>query len=158
LRRLLVIGLVLVLVGVLLAAGFWPLTSVGGAQILAAHQGNEYVGYALGSRILIHEKVLTASYSSLLGFSTVEIEDGNPDVQTSFTVRGDARAAAPVGSYVYASAVLQQVLGLVYWEVATPGDIHLSWPLDAVFYLIAGLGVVLLVAAVLRRPARRSGR
>ena len=143
------------IVGALLAVGFWPLASVSGAQLLEAHQGNEYVGYPVGSRILIREKVLAVGYA--LGFSTVEVEDGDPDVPTTFVVRGDARAAAPVGSFVYASAVLQQV-GFVYWEVATPGDVHASWPVDTAFYLIIGLGVLLLAVAAFRRPATGGGR
>ena len=155
-RRLLVIGFVLVLVGAVLALGFWPLTSVSGAQLLAAHQGNAYVGYALGSRITVHEKVLSVDYTSILGLSTVEIEDGNPDVATTLTVRGDARAAAPVGSTVYATAVLQQ-FALQYWEVASPSDIHSSLPVDVAFYAVLGLGILLLVVAVFRKPAARSG-
>ncbi len=151
-RRVAAVGLVLVVLGAALALGYWPLTSVSGSQLLAAHQGNEYVGYAVGSRITIHEKVLAVAYSQLLGTSLVEIEDGNPDVATTVTVRGDARAAAPVNATVYASAVLQTFLTVLYWEVASPGDVHLSWPVDAAFYGILVLGVLLLAVAAFRRP------
>ena len=41
---------------------------------------------------------------------------------------------------------------LYYWVVATPGDIHPSWPVDAVFYGIMAAGVAVLAYAALQRP------
>ena len=68
------------------------------------------------------------------------------------------RAVAPIGSYVYVGAVLQEFLSIPYWEVSTPADIHPSLPVDAVFHGLLGLGLVLLVVASLRRPAPPKAR
>ena len=152
-RRLAVLGVVLAALGAALAIGFWPATSVSGAQLAAARASDgTYTGYAPGARITIHARVVDVQYSGLFGTSTVEIEDGDPGVSTTVVVRGDARPVAPIGTTVYMSAILQ-IFILQYWEVSTPGDIHASLPVDAAFYGIAGLGVVLLVIGALRRHA-----
>ncbi len=44
----------------------------------------------------------------------------------------------------------QSILGLEYWQVSTPSDIHAAWPLDYTFYGAVGLGVVFVVADALR--------
>ena len=153
-RKLAVLGLVLAVVGGGLALGFWPLTSVSGAKLAAALASDgTYTGYAVGSRITIREKVVDVQYTEVFGTSIVELEDGNPGVDTAVAVRGDARPVALIGSYIYTSAVLQEFITFQYWEVSTPADIHPSLPVDAAFYGLAGLGVVLLVVAALRRPA-----
>lgn len=152
-RKVAVLAVVLMALGAALAIGFWPSTSVSGAQLAAARDfGGTYTGYAPGSRITIHEKVVDVWYLELFGTSGVELEDGNPDVNTTVVVRGDARPVAPIGSTVYMSAVLQ-VFIFQYWEVSTPGDIHASLPVDAAFYGLAGFGVVLLIVAAIRKPA-----
>ncbi len=152
-RKLAAVGIVLLVLGAGLAVGFWPLTSVSGARLAASRASDgTYTGYALGSRITIREKVVDVQYLGFFGTSTVELEDGDPNSATGVVVRGDARPVAPIGSYVYMSAVLEVFVGQ-YWEVATPGDIHASLPIDAAFYGLAGVGLVLLVVALLRRPA-----
>ncbi len=156
-RRLAIIGLALTVGGLVLAVGFWPLTSVSGAELLAAKSGNQYTGYAPGARITIHEKVLDLTYTNFLGgVTTLDLDDGNPDVSTVIYVRGNATAVVHPGDVMFASAVLQVVTILGssfhYWEVATPGDVHMSWPVDAVFYGIMGTGVVILAIAAFRKP------
>ncbi len=149
--------MVLTLVGLVLALGFWPLATVSGAELLAARNGNQYTGYAPGARITIHEKVLDVTFTSFLGspFTNLELDDGNPEVSTSILVRGDARNVVAAGDTVYAAAVLQSVTILgtpfYYWEVATPADVHPSWPVDAIFYGTMAAGVAVLAYAALRR-------
>lgn len=157
-NRLAVIGLTVTVIGLLLAVGFWPLTSLSGAKLLAAKQGSEYPGYATGARITVHEKVLNVSFASFLGtsFTALELDDGDSSQATSVLVRGDARGVVGNGDVVYASAVLQTltILGspFDYWEVSTPSDVHVSWPVDAVFYGIMAAGVAVLALAALRTP------
>jgi len=57
-NRLAVTGLGLTVAGLLLVVGFWPLTSVSGADLLASRNGNQYTGYTQGSQITVHEKVV----------------------------------------------------------------------------------------------------
>ena len=55
-RRLAIVGLALTVVRLVLAVGCWPLTSVSGAEFLAAKSESQYTGYVLGARIIIHKK------------------------------------------------------------------------------------------------------
>ncbi|TLZ80950.1 MAG: hypothetical protein E6K11_04085 [Methanobacteriota archaeon] len=55
------------------------------------------------------------------------------------------------GDVIFATAVLQVVGSFYYWEVATPGNIHPSWPVDALFYGVMGTGVVVLAVAAFRK-------
>ncbi|HEX9566195.1 MAG TPA: hypothetical protein VGA48_01200 [Thermoplasmata archaeon] len=153
-NRLAVIGLGLTVAGILLVIGFWPLFSVSGADLLASRSGNQYTGYAQGSQITVHEKVLDVSFTNFFGnpTTTLEIEDGNPNDATVIYVRGDARNVVSPGDVIFASATLQLIAGFYYWEVASPGNIHLSWPIDALFYGIAAAGVVILAVAAFRKP------
>ena len=159
-NRLAIVGLVVTVVGALLAVGFWPVTSLSGAELLAAKTGNRYPGFAPGARITVHEKVLDVTFSSFFGgsFTALELEDGDSSQATTILVRGDARAVVGAGQVVYAYAVLQtvNVFGspFDYWEVPTPADVHQSWPVDTVFYSIMIVGVVLLAFAAFRGPAR----
>lgn len=153
-NRLAIIGLGLTVAGLLLVVGFWPLTSVNGADLLAARNGNQYNGYSQGSQITVHEKVLDVSFTNFFGnpTTTLEIEDGNPNAPTVIYVRGDARGVVSPGDVIFAYATLQVIGGFYYWEVASPANVHLSWPIDAVFYGTMAAGVVVLGVAAFRRP------
>ncbi len=153
-NRLAVTGLALTVAGLLLVVGFWPLTSVSGADLLASRNGNQYTGYTQGSQITVHEKVVDVSFTNFFGnpTTTLEIEDGNPNEPTVIYVRGDARGVVSPGDVIFAYATLQLVTGFYYWEVASPGNVHLSWPIDALFYGIMAVGVVVLGVAAFRKP------
>ena len=153
-NRLAVTGLGLTVAGLLLVVGFWPLTSVSGADLLASRNGNQYTGYTQGSQITVHEKVVDVSFTNFFGnpTTTLEIEDGNPNEPTVIYVRGDARGVVSPGDVIFAYAALQLVTGFYYWEVASPGNVHLSWPIDALFYGIMAVGVVVLGVAAFRKP------
>lgn len=152
-KRLGIIGVVVTAVGLLLALAFWPLTSVSGAELAAARSGNEYIGYPTGSRITVRERVIDVIFANPFGTpsTTLQLDDANPDVDTSVLVRGDARGIVAPGDIVYLSAVLQTVFGASYWEVSTPADVHQSWPIDALFYGLMAAGVMVLVVAAFRR-------
>ena len=152
-KRLVVVGIVLALVGLVLAVAYWPLTSVSGAQLRADEQGGGFLGYAAGAKITIHEKIDNVSYVSFLGPSTTVlwIDSGDPGNPVPVYVEGDARPVVTPGEVVYMPAVLEQtVLGLEYWQVSTPSDINAAWPVDYAFYGTKGFGVVLVVADSLR--------
>ncbi|HEX9566113.1 MAG TPA: hypothetical protein VGA48_00785 [Thermoplasmata archaeon] len=153
-NRLAVIGLGMTVAGILLVVGFWPLFSVSGADLLASRNGNQYTGYSQGSQITVHEKVVDVSFSNFFGnpTTTLYLEDGNPNADTFLNVRGDARSVVSPGDVIFASATLQLIAGFYYWEVASPGNVHLSWPIDAVFYGIGAAGVVVLGVAAFRKP------
>lgn len=157
-RRLAILGLALTLVGLVLAIGFWPVTSVSGAELAASRSGNTYQGYSTGSRITIRERILDISYQSLGDITNLELDDGDAGVATVIVVRGDATTVVKPGDVIYTSAVLQTIplFGTCcsYWEVATPQDLHPSWPVDAIFYGIMATGVALLALAALRKPVR----
>jgi hypothetical protein len=158
-KRLPIIGLGLTVAGLLLVVGFWPLTSVSGAKLLASRNGNQYSGYVVGSRITIHEEVLDVSYlPNFLGrgrnLTRLVLNDGDPNQTTAIYVLGDASGVVAPGEVIFASAVLRviQSVSFYYWEVATPGDVHPSWPVDALFYGVMATGVVVLGVAAFRRP------
>ena len=153
-NRLAVTGLGLTVAGLVLVVGFWPLASVSGADLLASRNGNQYTGYTQGSQITVHEKVVDVSFTNFFGnpTTTLEIEDGNPNEPTVIYVRGDARGVVSPGDVIFAYATLQLVTGFYYWEVASPGNVHLSWPIDALFYGIMAVGVVVLGGAAFRKP------
>jgi len=153
-NRLAVTGLGLTVAGLVLVVGFWPLASVSGADLLASRNGNQYTGYTQGSQITVHEKVVDVSFTNFFGnpTTTLEIEDGNPNEPTVIYVRGDARGVVSPGDVIFAYATLQLVTGFYYWEVASPGNVHLSWPIDALFYGIMAVGVVVLGVAAFRKP------
>jgi len=152
-RRLAIVGLGLTVAGLLLVVGFWPLISLSGAKLLAARNGNQYPGYAQGAQITVHEKVISVSFSNFFGnpYTTLELDDGDPNVVTAILVKGDARSVVSEGDVIFATAVLQVVGSFYYWEVATPGNIHPSWPVDALFYGVMGTGVVVLAVAAFRK-------
>lgn len=160
-RRLAVAGLVLTVVGILLVVGFWPLTSVTPAQLLAARNGGSYSGYAVGTRITIHGKVLSVSYADYFGatLTRLEMDTGDPNNPVDVFVQGDARGVVTPGETVYMSAVLEPAFfGVEYWQVATPTDVHAAWPVDYAMYGLTGLGVVMVgVGALTRRHARPQG-
>lgn len=152
-KRLAIVGIVIALLGLVLAVAYWPLTSVSGTQLRADQSGTSYLGYAVGAKITIHEKVDNVSYVSFLGPSTTVLwmDSGDPNNPVPVYVEGDARPVVTPGEVVYMPAVLEQsVLGIEFWQVSTPSDIHAAWPLDYAFYGAVGLGVVLVVADTLR--------
>ena len=154
-RRFAIVGLGLTVAGLLLVVGFWPLTSLSGAKLLAARNGSQYPGYAQGAQITVHERVISVSFSNFFGnpTTTLELDDGDPDpnVVTAILVKGDARSVVSEGDVIYATAVLQVIGSFYYWEVATPGNVHQSWPIDAIFYGVMGTGVVVLAIAAFRK-------
>ncbi len=152
-KRLAIVGIALALVGLLLAVAYWPLTSVSGSQLRADEQGNGYLGYAVGAQVTIHEKIDNVSYSSFLGPSVTVLwmDSGDPNNPVPVYVEGDARPVVTPGEVVYMPAVLEQtVLGIEYWQVSTPANIHAAWPVDAAFYGVLGLGIVMVVADAVR--------
>ncbi len=156
-KRLAVVGIALALVGLLLAVAYWPLTSVSGVQLRSNEAGNGYLGYAVGAKITIHEKVDNVSYSSLFGPSATVlwIDSGDPNHPVPVYVEGDARPVVTLGEVVYMPAVLEQgPFGFEYWQVSTPSDIHAAWPIDAAFYGALGLGVVFVIADAMRGGRR----
>ncbi len=152
-RRFAIVGLGLTVAGLLLVVGFWPLTSLSGAKLLAARNGSQYPGYAQGAQITVHERVISVSFSNFFGnpTTTLELDDGDPNVVTAILVKGDARSVVSEGDVIYATAVLQVIGSFYYWEVATPGNVHQSWPIDAIFYGVMGTGVVVLAVAAFRK-------
>jgi len=152
-RRPAIVGLGLTVAGLLLVVGFWPLTSLSGAKLLAARNGSQYPGYAQGAQITVHERVISVSFSNFFGnpTTTLELDDGDPNVVTAILVKGDARSVVSEGDLIFATAVLQVVGSFYYWEVATPGNVHQSWPIDAIFYGVMGTGVVVLAIAAFRK-------
>jgi len=138
--------------------GFWPLFSVSGADLLASRNVNppSYYGYAPDSRITIHERILDVRVFSFFGsqVTSLELDDGNAQQTTLIYVQDDASGVVKPGDVIFASAVLRHVesANFYYWVVATPGDIHPSWPVDAVFYGIMAAGVAVLAYAALQRP------
>ena len=153
-KKLAIVGLSLTVIGLILALGFWPLTSVNGTALRAARNGNQYTGYSQGARITVHEKILRVTFRSVFGsqFTELELDDSDPSVTTSIYVRGDARAVVAPGDVTFASAVLQSVpFGGYYWEVASPGDVHLSRLVDGIFYGAMGAGVLVLAFAAFRK-------
>jgi len=152
-KRLAIVGIALALVGLLLAVTYWPLTSVSGPQLRAAEQGTGFLGYAVGAKVTIHEKVDNVSYSSFLGPSVtiLWIDSGDPNNPVPVYVQGDARPVVTPGEVVYMPAVLEEtLLGIQYWQVSTPSDIHAAWPVDAAFYGAMGLGVVFIIVDTAR--------
>ncbi len=156
-KRLAVIGLALTVAGLALALGFWPLTSVSGADLLASRNASpQYAGYSPGARITIHERVLDVQVFPFFGdvVTSVELEDGSAQQTTLIYVRGDASDVVKAGDTAYTAAVLRvvQSVSFYYWEVATPADVHPAWPVDAVFYATMAVGVAILAYAALRKP------
>jgi len=158
LRRLAIVGLTLTLAGLGLAVGFWPLYSVSGADLFASRNVNppSYSGYAPDARITIHERVLGVNVLNFFGsqVTSLELDDGGAQPTTTVYVQGDASGVVKDGDVIYASAVLRFIpsANFYYWEIATPGDVHQSWPVDAVFYGIMAVGVAVLAYAALRKP------
>ena len=152
-NRLAVTGLGLTVAGLLLVVGFWPLTSVSGADLLASKNGSQYNGYTQGSQITVHERVIDITFTNFFGnpTTTLYLEDGDPSTDTFLNVRGDARNVVSPGDVIFAFATLQVISGFYYWEVASPGNVHLSWPVDALFYGIMAAGVVVLGVAAFRK-------
>ena len=152
-KRLAIVGVVIALVGLLLAVAYWPLTSVSGTQLRADESGNGFTGYAVGATATIHAKVDNVSYVSFLGPSTTVlwIDSGDPSNPVPVFVEGDARPVVTPGETVYMPATLEQTfLGLQYWQVSSPSDVHAAWPVDAAFYGALGLGVGCLAADAVR--------
>ena len=151
-RKMLGIGVLIAVVGVVLLLAFWPLTSVSGPQLLAARRGSDYPGFTDGAQITIRAVVADVHAGTFLGSSYTFLELRTSDATENVTVyvQGDAGGAVSVGETVYMTAVLHRVtiLGqsLAYWEVPTPQDIHPSLPVDATF---AGIGIAGLVVAAL---------
>ena|SRR2546428_6214523 len=151
-RRLAILGLMLVIVGAVLAVAFWPLASVSGAKLLSGESGNSW---ALGSRVFVHEKILKAAYPRVLvgNWTAVELEDGDPSTGTYVLVKGDARPFISLGSFHYFTAT-RATFGLgVYWEVSSPSDIKPSLPVDAAFDATLGIGLLLIVVTF-RKPEK----
>lgn len=154
-KRLAIVGIVIAVVGLLLVVAYWPLTSVSGAQLRADESGGGYTGFAVGDVVTIHGNVDNASYLPLLGTTVLEISSGDPNNPVPVLVQGDARPVVTPGEEVYMRATLESgalgsILGIEYWQVSTPSDVHAAWPINYAFYGALGLGVVLVVADALR--------
>lgn len=152
-------GIALVVVGLFLVFGFWPLFSVNGVKLAAAQSGGSYYGYAPGAQVLLHDKVVDVSYSAVLGVTYLDFNSGDPNAPFTVIVQGDARGVVAPGETIYATAYLQSgLLGLEAWEIPSPGNIQQAWPVDALFYGVTGVGVLsLLVAASTSRRALPEG-
>ncbi len=150
-KRLAIVGVVIALVGLLLVVAYWPLTSVSGAQLRADESGGGYTGYSVGATATIHGKIDNVSYLPLLGTTVLGIDSGDPNNPVPVYVEGDARPVVTPGEAVYMRATLEPaILGIEYWQVSTPSDIHAAWPIDYAFYGAVGLGVVLVVVDAVR--------
>ncbi len=155
-RKMMTVGVVLAAIGVVLLLAFWPLTSLSGAQLLAARQGNDYPAYADGAQITIHETVLDVHSGNFLGsgFTFLVLQTNDPTQNVTVYVQGDASGVVSPGEVVYVTAVLHRVTFLgqsvAYWDVPTPQDIHASLPVDATFAGITVAGVVVAVVGAVR--------
>ena len=127
---------------------------VDGSSVVA---GDVVIGFPSSG---VHANGLTLARRALaeLGFEARPPElDGGSVADallepTVIYVRGDARGVVSPGDVIFAYATLQLVTGFYYWEVASPGNVHLSWPIDALFYGIMAVGVVVLGGAAFRKP------
>lgn len=159
-RKMLAIGVLLAVLGVVLLLAFWPLTSVSGAQLLAARQGTDYPAYADGAQITIHDKVVDVRSGTFLGsgYTFLVLETNDPTQNITVYVQGDTNGSVTAGEVVYMTAVLRRVTFLgqsySYWDVPTPQDIHDSLPVDATFAGITVAGVVVAVLGAARRTPR----
>ncbi len=159
-RKMMTIGVLLAVLGVVLLLAFWPLTSVSGAQLLAARQGNDYPAYANGAQITIHEKVVDVRSGSFLGsgYTFLVLQTNDPAQNITVYVQGDASGSVTAGEVVYTTAVLRRVTFLgqsySYWDVPTVQDIHDSLPVDATFAGITVAGVVVAVLGAARRTPK----
>ncbi len=154
-KRLAIVGAVIAILGLLLVVAYWPLTSVSGTQLRADESGGGYTGFAVGDTVTIHGNVDNVSYMPLLGTTVLGIDSGDPNNPVPVVVQGDARPAVTPGEEVYMQATLESgglaaLLGIQYWQVSSPSNIHAAWPIDYAFYGALGLGVVLVVADSLR--------
>src|SRR5437879_12943788 len=137
-NRLAVAGLAMTVAGLLLVVGFWPLTSVSGADLLASKNGSQYNGYTQGSQITVHERVIDITFTNFFGnpTTTLYLEDGDPSTDTFLNVRGDARTVVSPGAVVFAFATLQASPGCYCCEGASAGHIHVSCRCDARYYVM----------------------
>lgn len=156
---MLAIGVLIAVVGIVLLLAFWPLTSVSGAQLLAARQGSDYPAYADGTQITIHATVSDVHSGSFLGssYTFLDLQTNDPTQNVTIYVQGDASGVVSAGETVYLTAVLHRVTILgasfAYWAVPTPQDIHPSLPVDATFAGISLAGVAVAAVGAFRKQA-----
>jgi len=140
------IGIFVLIAGLFLVFAFWPLVSVTGEDLRLDREILHYRSYNEGDKVLIHERIVRLDGIVWFGLNMtqVEIEDGSATEQTFFYVQGDATKDFKAGDMIYTTLTLKQLFGLEYWQVDNVGDIHQSWPVDVIFYLVTLLGAILL--------------
>lgn len=158
----LVLGVVVLLVGLFLLVGFWPLFAHDGRELLAAREGNGYAGYAPGDGILFRGRATDVTFvadNPLFGAVTfVTVEDGDPDEETIIVIRGDARGRVAEGRDFFAGLTLREgrvfsLFVIEYWEAAGPEAVQSPLLVDGFFAGLVLLGAALVLLG--RLEARR---
>ena len=147
-----IIGLVIIIIGLLLATLFWPLTTVKCKTLIDDQEGVGYGSYDDGDEVFLSGTIMKLDYTVIdwLGvrFGVLYLNDGSTDQDLFILVDGDPTEDFKKGDVVFFTAELESYMfGMERWTVDVD-DIQHRWVVDIVFYIVIVAGVVLLAYGV----------
>ncbi len=134
-KKLLSLGVVILIVGLFLVLAYWPMTAVRGRDL-------SLTDYEVGDTVKVYGTI-TRIYT-FLGQEIIEI-DGELDI-----VNVDSNTSRKEGDVVYGEVrYTQELLGLLnFWRLQ--GELGLKRNFDMIFYGIALAGVVVGTAGAVK--------
>ncbi|MFP4050784.1 MAG: hypothetical protein ACLFVB_03490 [Thermoplasmata archaeon] len=155
-KRITVVGLILLFIGIILIATFWPLFGVEAKKM--KKDDRKFINYELGEEINVYGVITEIkttdfpSYLENLGMEdNVLIELGG---NVWVLIKNENSIDFEEGDSVYFKTVLREGesigISYEYWELDSSNDINSKNNLDYIFYFIAGTGAVISSAGFVK--------
>ncbi len=134
-KKVLSLGLVILVVGILLVVAYWPLTAVRGRDLSTE-------GYEVGDKVTIYGTI--TKIDTFMGQERIQIDgelyiyniDQNTDMKEGDVVYGEVRYT-------------QELFGLLnFWRLEE--DLSLKRNVDMIFYAVTGVGVAVSAAGAVK--------
>ncbi len=148
-RRILSVGVVILVIGLFLVVIFWPLTGVTGDELVEDKNDGDYQSYTEGDKVKIYGTITDVRETNIIieNWVTVEI-----DGDFTFVIPGEDSIDFEEGDTVYGELTLEALrIGenvLEYWELK--GELKSKQMMDLVFYGVTGLGVAVTATGIVK--------
>ncbi|MFW6196281.1 MAG: hypothetical protein ACOC5D_02990 [Thermoplasmatota archaeon] len=154
-KRITGVGLIVLFIGIILIATFWPLFGVEAKEM--KKDDRKFINYDPGDEINVYGVITEIktdfpSYLENLGMEdNVLIELGG---NVWVLIKNENSIDFDEGDSVYFKTVLRESesigISYEYWELESSNDINLKNNLDYIFYFIAGTGAVISSAGFVK--------
>ncbi len=156
-KRILAVGLVILVVGLFISLAFWPLTGVSGEELAQDRDEDQYSSYGEDDTVKVYGEITGINKTGYpdwmkeLGFE--DLVTVTLDNEFTLLIEGRSDIDFDVGDHVYGRIILRkaEVFGidvLEYWELK--GDLSNKRILTYGFYAVVIGGVAVSAAGVVK--------